>query len=128
MDSVWLSCLDTLLDLEGYVVKEKAGYAMDVEAHAVGLDLFDALDTGQVISGQFHGNYQSNSTGSIAVKDLLLQRPNDVVFLRSLLAEHTLEDAVRTLRIQSDVANGRLVGDWEFKSLPKIMEVMVVFP
>ena len=124
-DSVWLSCLDTLLDLEGYVVKEKAGYAMDVEAHAVGLDLFDALDTGQVISGQFHGNYQSNSTGSIAVKDLLLQRPNDVVFLRSLFAEHTLEDAVRTLRIQSDVANGRLVGDWEFKSLPKIMEVMV---
>ncbi len=124
-DSVWLSCLDTLLDLEGYVMKEKADYTIDFEANAVGLDLFDPLDSGQVISGQFHGNYRFNTTGSLAINELLLQRPNDAVFLRSLLAEHHLEHEVRTLSIQSDVANGRLVGAWEFQSLPKIMEVMI---
>jgi len=124
-DSVWLTCLDTLLDLEGYVLKNGEDYTSVLDLNAIGLDLFDPLDTGQVISGSFAVDFRSSSTGKIEVQDLLLQRPNDSVFLDSLIAEHSLREGVRTFVIQSDVANGGLVGDWEFKSLPNIMEVMI---
>ena len=80
-DSVWLTCLDTLLDLEGYVLKNGEDYTSVLDLNAIGLDLFDPLDTGQVISGSFAVDFRSSSTGKIEVQDLLLQRPNDSVFL-----------------------------------------------
>ena len=124
-DSIWLTCLDTLLDFEGYVLKNGEDYTSVLDLNAVGLDLFDPLDTGQVISGSFAADFESSSTGKIEVNKLLLQRPNDSVFLDSLVAEHSLKESVRTLIIQSEVANGEVVGDWEFKALPKILEVMI---
>ena len=124
-DSVWLTCLDTLLDLEGYVLKVGQDYTSVLDLNAVGLDLFDPLDTGQVISGSFAVDFRSSSTGKIEVNELLLQRPNDSVFLDSLVAEHSLKEGVRTLVIHSDAADGRLQGDWDFQSLPKIMDVLL---
>ena len=124
-DSIWLSCLDTLLDLEGFVVRDVGDYIMDLEVHAVGLDLFDPLDTGQVISGLFGLNYLENSTGNFSANEVVLQRPNDVVILRSFFAEHGLENGIRSLVVQSDVANGRLVGYWNFQLLPEVTKVIL---
>ena len=124
-DSVWLTCLDTLLDVEGYVLHKGDHYCLDFEAHAIGLDLFDPLDTGQVVSGQFNGNYHTATTGNISVSKLLLQRPKGDILLESLKAQHTFEKGIRSFTIQSDVANGSLVGDWEFQTLPQIIDFLV---
>jgi hypothetical protein len=124
-DSVWLSCLDTLLDLEGFVLKNGEDYTSALDLNAVGLDLFDPLDTGQVISGAFKVDFKSSSIGKIEAIEVLLERPNDSVFLHSLVAEHSLKKGIRTLVIQSDVADGKLQGDWEFQSLPKIVDVLI---
>ena len=107
------------------MVRDIGDYIMDLEVHAVGLDLFDPLDTGQVISGLFGLNYLENSTGNFSANEVVLQRPNDVVILRSFFAEHGLENGIRSLVVQSDVANGRLVGHWNFQLLPEVAKVIL---
>lgn len=124
-DSIWWSCLDTLMDLSGHITMVEDVFKGNAEIHALGLMLLDPLDTGQVISGDLAFNVNNELEGSAEMKNVLLQRPTDVVFINSFNISHQYSSAERSVQVNSEVLSGSLEGRFQFEDLLPIGEIIV---
>lgn len=123
-DSLWWSCLDSLMDIEGQLTYLKDVFKGHAEINALGLMLLDPLDTGQVISGVVDFQVSNALQGSVVLKDVLLQRPMDVVFINEFNFSHSYKDAFRSIQVNSEVLSGSLEGDYGFAELLPIGHII----
>ena len=124
-DSLWWSCLDSLMDVQGQLTYAKDIYKGRAEINALGLMLLDPLDTGQVISGSLAFQVSNALQGSVVLKDVLLQRPMDVVFINELNLSHIYKDAFRSIQVNSEVLSGSLEGNYGFNDLLPIGDIIL---
>ena len=124
-DSIWLSCLDPNFDIDGHLTLEDQQITSKIQLNSAGLYLFDALDTGQVLSGELSTHFNLEGEGTFALKNVLLQRPNDVVFLRNVEFRHEKDAQQREVSIQSDVLNASITGTWDFENLSGIGQQVI---
>jgi len=120
-DSIWISCLDSNLDVDGYVLVEDDMVQSSLQLNRAGLYVFDRRDTGQFLSGDFTAAVSFDGEGEVSFENVLIQRPLDVVFLRKVhLQHHHKEDGYRMFMIDSDVLKASITGNWEFEHLNAI--------
>ena len=120
LDSIWFSSLDENLNIEGQVRLSESNIAGEMKLHSAGLFLFDQLDTGQFLSANLSFNSDYNLRGELSLEDILLQRTGDVVFMRKFNVQHSLDQGIRDLLVQSDVLNANMNGRWEISDLSRI--------
>lgn len=119
-DSIWLSCLDENLNVEGHVNLAETAMEGQLDLHSAGLFLFDELDTGQFLSGNLSFQSDYHLIGEVRLKDILLQRTADVVFMREFNLSHSLLEDERNFTVNSDVLKADINGRWDFDDLLKI--------
>ena len=117
LDSIWLSCLDDQLDLDGYAILMDERISTSLHLNQVGLYLFDPLDTAQYLSADLQGDFTLDGNGYVKLSDLLLERANDVVFMREFQVTHVSSRYNRSFAVQSDVLTGFIEGQWDFKDV-----------
>lgn len=120
LDSIWLSCLDENLNVEGQVRLSESNIAGEMKLHSAGLFLFDELDTGQFLSANLSIHSDYNLRGELTLENILLQRTSDVVFMRKFNVQHSVDQQIRDLSVQSDVLNANMKGHWETSDLSSI--------
>jgi len=123
-DSLWWSCLDTLMDLEGHVNAMDGIYKGKATINALGLVLLDPLDTGQIASGELEFNVTDSFEGFARIKNALLTRPNDVVFFNEANISHHRFGSKRSVEVNSEVLSGSLEGSYEFAELFPIAQTV----
>ena len=123
-DSIWWSCLDSLMDIDGSLVAEQGIFKVQSNINALGLELLDPLDTGQILSARIAGLVKEDLTGFFNAQDILLQRPTDVVFINALDAVHQLQPKGRRIGVSSDIMQGYIEGSFDWNGLRAIPNVL----
>ncbi|MEL0026596.1 MAG: hypothetical protein VW775_05960, partial [Schleiferiaceae bacterium] len=123
-DSIWWSCLDSLMDIDGSLVAEKGTYKVQSNINALGLELLDPLDTGQILSARLSAEVKEDLTGFINAQHLLLQRPTDVVFISAFDVVHEMLPMGRRIGVSSDVMQGYIEGSFDWQGLSAIPGVL----
>ena len=114
LDSIWVSCLDDLLDMDGHATLVNEHLNTTLHVNNVGLYLFDVLDTGQYLSADLQADLTLEGNGYVRLNDVLLQRANDIVFLREFQVTHLSDKKNRRFAVQSDVLTCFIDGRWDF--------------
>ncbi|MGB1145029.1 MAG: translocation/assembly module TamB domain-containing protein, partial [Schleiferiaceae bacterium] len=119
-DSLWLSSLDPNCDIE--LMYSRAGTLNTIsgQLNTLDLGLVDPLDTGQRLTARANINFTDEGLGSVLLQDVILTRPEDVIFLRELSLTHVLGAKSRSLVLSSDVLDFSVNGNWDFKDFPKV--------
>ena len=119
-DSLWLSSLDPNCDIE--LMYSRAGTLNSIsgQLNTLDLGLVDPLDTGQRLTATANINFTDEGLGSVLLQDVVLTRPEDVIFLRELSLTHVLGAKSRSLVLSSDVLDFSVNGNWDFKDFPKV--------
>ena len=123
-DSIWLSCLDSLMDIDGSLVAEQGTFKVQSNINALGLELLDPLDTGQILSARMAGLLKEDLTGFFSAQDILLQRPTDVVFINAFDVVHEKQGTGRRIGVSSDVMQGYIEGIFDWNGLRAIPGVL----
>jgi len=123
-DSIWWSCLDSLMDIDGSLVAEQGAYKVQSNINALGLELLDPLDTGQILSARVSAVVNENFTGFFNAQDILLQRPSDVVFINAFDVVHEKQGTGRRIGVSSDVMQGYIEGSFDYNGLRAIPGVL----
>ncbi len=123
-DSIWWSCLDSLMDIDGSLVAEQGTFNVQSNINALGLELLDPLDTGQVLSAQITAEVKEDLTGFFNAQNLLLQRPTDVVFINAFDVVHEKKGSGRRIGVSSDVMQGYVEGRFDWYGLSTIPDVL----
>ena len=114
LDSIWVSCLDDLLDMDGHATLVNEHLNTTLHVNNVGLYLFDVLDTGQYLSADLQADLTLEGNGYVRLNDVLLKRANDIVFLREFQVTHLSDKKNRRFAVQSDVLTCFIDGRWDF--------------
>ena len=120
LDSIWVSCLDDLLDMDGHATLVNEHLNTTLHLNNVGLYLFDVLDTGQHLSADLHADLTLEGNGYVRLNDVLLKRANDIVFLREFKVTHLRDNKNRSFAIQSDVLTCFIDGRWDFSDFKSL--------
>jgi hypothetical protein len=125
-DSIYITCLDSLLDLEGSVELDSLGFKGDFLVNALGIGLFDTANADVVFSSDI--NLQSNykGEGTLILKDVLISRPIESVFLSSFIASHFYDSGQRSLTVNSDVMQVNMVGAWDIEDLIPMSDLVLL--
>lgn len=123
-DSIWWSCLDSLMDIDGSLVAEQGTFKVQSNINALGLELLDPLDTGQILSARMAGLLKEDLTGFFSAQDILLQRPSDVVFINAFDVVHEKQGTGRRIGVSSDVMQGYIEGSFDWNGLSAIPGVL----
>lgn len=123
-DSIWWSCLDSLMDIDGSLVAEHGTFKVHSNINALGLELLDPLDTGQILSARLSAEVKEDLTGFINAQNLLLQRPTDVVFISAFDVVHEMLPMGRRIGVSSDVMQGYIEGSFDWQGLSAIPGVL----
>lgn len=119
-DTIWLSGLDSLFDAEIGIGSFSNQYTVKGTLNQLYLGLIDPLDTAEYLSAALEVKINNEGLGSLKLSDVLLQRPENVVFLRAFNLDHHLDNGRRSLEVKSDVLNADISGRWAFSELPKV--------
>lgn len=120
LDSIWVSCLDDLLDMDGHATLVNEHLNTTLHVNNVGLYLFDVLDTGQYLSADLQADFTLEGNGYVRLNDVLLQRANDIVFLREFQVTHLSDKKNRRFAVQSDVLTCFIDGRWDFSDFKSL--------
>jgi len=123
-DSIWWSCLDSLMDIDGSLVIVQSVFKAQSNINSLGLELLDPLDTGQILSAHVVGSLEDNFTGFFNAQDILLQRPTDVVFINAFDVVHEKQGTGRRIGVSSDVMQGYIEGSFDWNGLSAIPGVL----
>ncbi len=102
-DSLWLSSLDPNCDIELMYSRVGTLNSISGQLNTLDLGLVDTLDTGQRLTAKANINFTDEGLGSVLLRDVILTRPEDVIFLRELSLTHVLGAKSRSLVLSSDV-------------------------
>ena len=119
-DSLWLSSLDPNCDIELMYNRVGTLNSISGQLNTLDLGLVDPLDTGQRLTAAANINFTDEGLGSVLLRDVILTRPKDVIFLRELSLTHVLGAKSRSLVLSSDVLDFSVNGNWDFKDFPKV--------
>jgi len=119
-DSLWLSSLDSKCDIELNYSRVGTLNSISGQLNTLDLGLIDPLDTGQRLTATANINFTDEGLGSVLLQDVVLMRPEDVIFLRELSLTHVLGAKSRSLVLSSDVLDFSVNGDWDFTVFPKV--------
>jgi hypothetical protein len=119
-DSLWLSSLDPNCDIELMYSRVGTLNSISGQLNTLDLGLVDPLDTGQRLTATANINFTDEGLGSVLLRDVILTRPEDVIFLRELSLTHVLGAKSRSLVLSSDVLDFSVNGNWDFKDFPKV--------
>ena len=119
-DSLWLSSLDPNCDIELMYSRVGTLNSISGQLNTLDLGLVDPLDTGQRLTATANINFTDEGLGSVLLQDVILTRPEDVIFLRELSLTHVLGAKSRSLVLSSDVLDFSVNGNWDFKDFPKV--------
>lgn len=119
-DTLWLSSLDPNFDLEVQGSRKGNLNTIKGELNSLNLELIDPLDTGQILMANASLNFSDEGLGALLLQDVVLQRPQDVVFLRELSLTHVLTDKARSLELSSDVLDFSINGRWDFNDFAQV--------
>jgi hypothetical protein len=119
-DSLWLSSLDPNCDIELMYSRVGTLNSISGQLNTLDLGLVDPLDTGQRLTATANINFTDEGLGSVLLRDVILTRPKDVIFLRELSLTHVLGAKSRSLVLSSDVLDFSVNGNWDFKDFPKV--------
>ena len=119
-DSLWLSSLDPNCDIELMYSRVGTLNSISGQLNTLDLGLVDPLDTGQRLTATANINFTDEGLGSVILQDVVLTRPEDVIFLRELSLTHVLGAKSRSLVLSSDVLDFSVNGNWDFKDFPKV--------
>ena len=120
LDSIWVSCLDDLLDMDGHATLVNEHLNTTLHLNNVGLYLFDVLDTGQYLSADLQADLTLEGNGYVRLNDVLLKRANDIVFLREFQVTHLRDNKNRRFAVQSDVLTCFIDGRWDFSDFSSL--------
>lgn len=120
LDSIWVSCLDDLLDMDGHATLVNEHLNTTLHVNNVGLYLFDVLDTGQYLSADLQADFTLEGNGYVRLNDVLLKRANDIVFLREFQVTHLSDKKNRRFAVQSDVLTCFIDGRWDFSDFKSL--------
>ena len=123
-DSIWWSCLDSLMDTDGYLLSIDGSWKSKGSINALGLEILDPLDTGQILSAQFSGAINEEFLGHLNAQDFRLIRPADLIEINSLNIIHEIKGASRIIGISSNVMQGYLEGSFDWNGLRAIPGVL----
>jgi hypothetical protein len=113
-DTLWISSLDPNFDLEVQGSRKGDLNTVKGELNSLNLALIDPLDTGHTLMAKATLNFSDEGLGALLLQDAVLQRPQDVVFLRELSLTHVLTKKGRSLELSSDVLDFSINGRWNF--------------
>ena len=119
-DSLWLSSLDPNCDIELMYSRVGTLNRISGQLNTLDLGLVDPLDTGQRLTATANINFTDEGLGSVLLQDVVLTRPEDVIFLRELSLTHVLGAKSRSLVLSSDVLDFSVNGNWDFADFPKV--------
>ncbi len=119
-DSLWLSSLDPNCDIELMYSRVGTLNSISGQLNTLDLGLVDPLDTGQRLTATANINFTDEGLGSVLLRDVVLTRPEDVIFLRELSLTHVLGAKSRSLVLSSDVLDFSVNGNWDFADFPKV--------
>ena len=119
-DTIWISSLDPNFDLEVQGSRKGSLNAIKGKLNSFNLELIDPLDTGQTLMASATLNFSDEGLGALMLQDVVLQRPQDVVFLRELSLTHMLTNKARSLELSSDVLDFSINGRWNFNDFAKV--------
>ena len=119
-DSLWLSSLDPNCDIELMYSRVGTLNSISGQLNTLDLGLVDPLDTGQRLTATANINFTDEGLGSVLLQDVVLTRPEDVIFLRELSLTHVLGAKSRSLVLSSDVLDFSVNGNWDFADFPKV--------
>lgn len=123
-DSIWWSCLDSLMDIDGSLTVDQGTYKVQSNINALGLELLDPLDTGQILSARISATVKEDLTGFFIAQNLLLQRPLDVIFINAFDVVHEKQATGRRIGVSSDVMQGYIEGSFDWNGLSAIPGVL----
>ena len=119
-DTLWFSSLDPNFDLEIKGRRQGNVNTLQGELNSLNLALLDPLDTGLTLMATAALNVSDQGLGSLLLQNVVLQRSEDVVFLRELSLTHRLTKKVRSLELSSDVLDFSINGQWDFGDFSKV--------
>ncbi|HCP41839.1 MAG TPA: hypothetical protein DIT65_08580, partial [Cryomorphaceae bacterium] len=119
-DTLWLSSLDPNCDVELNYSRVGTLNSIVGQLNALDLGIIDILDTGQRLTATANINFTDKGLGSVLLQDVVLMRPEDVVFLRELSLTHVLNAKSRSLVLSSDILDFSVNGNWDFSDFSKV--------
>ena len=119
-DTLWISSLDPNFDLEVQGNRKGRLNTIKGNLNSFNLELIDPLDTGQILMANATLNFSDDGLGALLLQDVVLQRPQDVVFLRELSLTHMLTNKARSLELSSDVLDFSINGRWNFNDFEEV--------
>lgn len=119
-DTLWISSLDPNFDLEVQGSRRGNLNTIKGDLNSFNLELIDPLDTGQTLMASATLNFSDEGLGALLLQNVVLQRPQDVVFLRELSLTHMLTNKARSLELSSDVLDFSINGRWNFGDFAKV--------
>jgi hypothetical protein len=84
----------------------------------------DTVTIDAKVTSKFSGNNISNIDGSILVKDIRLQKPNNNFKVDSIYFAASGKENTRQLILKSDIADGSLKGNYDLGTLPSYFKTI----
>ena len=113
-----------VLDFNGNLNLSARNLSYDFIAHIDKINLKelnlykDSLSLSGDIDANFTGNSFSTIDGKLLIENLSIHRPLDSTLVKSFLLYTAMEDSSRVLAIESDIANAKINGDFDLRTLP----------
>lgn len=113
-----------VLDFNGKLDLNAERFRYDFVAHVEKINLreLNIYEDSLSISGDFDANFTGNSLstidGKFLIQNLAIRRPQDSTYVDSLLLYTQMEDDHRVLAIESGIADAKINGEFDLKTLP----------
>lgn len=113
-----------VLDFNGKLDLNSDIFRYDFIAHVEKINLreLNIYEDSLSISGDFDANFAGNSLSNIdgrfLIQNLAIRRPQDSTYVDSLLLYTQMEDDHRVLAIESGIADVKINGEFDLKTLP----------